>query len=154
MNKRAVSHPKTTSKTPSITSPSLTVQRLFGSPQLLEGEDAAAYDELLSRVCAAVSPVDVIDEILIADVVSLEWDVLRGHRWKTSLIRSLEVNALKRFLIARLDYYDHYRTAENMRSVRIRLPDIYCGTIACCSRNRNASRLDSGSSPSGLFTRR
>jgi len=32
------------------------VQRLavFGPPLLLEGEDAASYDELLARVCAAV----------------------------------------------------------------------------------------------------
>jgi hypothetical protein len=41
---------------------------LFGPPQLLEGEDAAAYDQLLARICAAVKPVDVIDEIFIVDV--------------------------------------------------------------------------------------
>ena len=33
-------------------------QRLtvFGPPLLLAGEDAAAYDELLARMCAAVKP--------------------------------------------------------------------------------------------------
>ena len=36
----------------------------------LQGEDAAAYDELLSRAGAAVKPVDIIDEMFIADVVS------------------------------------------------------------------------------------
>jgi hypothetical protein len=81
---------------------------LFGPPPLLEGEDEAVYDELLGRVCAAVKPVDVIDEILMVDVVFLEWDVLRLRRWKTSRIRSLELNELERFLTARLDY-DHYR---------------------------------------------
>ena len=50
---------------------------LFGPPPLLEGEDAAAYDQLLARICAAVKPVDIIDEMFIADVVSLEWEVLR-----------------------------------------------------------------------------
>jgi hypothetical protein len=35
------------------------------------GEDAAAYDQLLARICAAVKPVDIIDETFIADVVSL-----------------------------------------------------------------------------------
>jgi hypothetical protein len=80
---------------------------LFGPPLVIEGEDAAAYDELFGRVCAAVRPVDVIDEMLAVDVVSLEWDVLRGRRWKTSLIRSLEVNALERFLTAHLDYDDY-----------------------------------------------
>jgi hypothetical protein len=42
--------------------------KLFGEPQLLEGEDAAAYDELLARFRAAVKPVDIIEEMFIADV--------------------------------------------------------------------------------------
>jgi hypothetical protein len=49
--------------------------RLFGEPQLLEGEDPAAYDELLARFRAAVKPVDIIEEMFIADVVALEWEV-------------------------------------------------------------------------------
>jgi hypothetical protein len=81
---------------------------IFGPPLLLEGEDVAAYDELFGRVCAAIKPADVIDEMLIADLVSLEWDVLRWRRWKTNLIRSLELKVLERFLTAQLDY-DHYR---------------------------------------------
>jgi hypothetical protein len=105
VNKRAVSHPKTTSKT---SSPSLTIQRLFGPPQLVEGEDPDAYDELLGHVCTALRPVDVIDEILINDFVSSEWDVLRWRRFKMSLIRAFEVRALEDFLPARLDY-DHCR---------------------------------------------
>jgi hypothetical protein len=68
VSKRGELRPKLNAKTPSITRASLTIRRLFGPPQLLEGEDAAAYDELLSRICAAISPVDVIDEMLIADV--------------------------------------------------------------------------------------
>jgi hypothetical protein len=40
-------------------------------PPLIEGEDAAAYDQLLVRICAAVKPVDIIDEIFIADVSAL-----------------------------------------------------------------------------------
>ena len=53
---------------------------LFGPPLLLEGEDASAYDQLLGRICAAVKPVDIIDEMFIADIVSLEWEALRGRR--------------------------------------------------------------------------
>jgi hypothetical protein len=47
------------------------VQRLalFGPPPLIEGEDAAAYDQLVARIFAAVKPVDVIDEMFTADVV-------------------------------------------------------------------------------------
>ena len=71
---------------------------LFGPPPLLEGEDAAAYDELLARFCAAVKPVDIIDEMFVADVVSLEWEVLRWRRLKSSLIRARGLEALEEFL--------------------------------------------------------
>ena len=42
---------------------------LFGSPLLLAGEDAAAYDELRSCIRADVKPVDAVDEIFVADVL-------------------------------------------------------------------------------------
>jgi hypothetical protein len=83
---------------------------LFGPPLLLEGEDGAAYDELLGRMCAAVKPVDVIDEMLIADVVALEWEVLRWRRLKRTLMRERGLKALKRFLIEQLESnYDLHR---------------------------------------------
>jgi len=65
------------------------VQRLavFGPPLLLEGEDAAAYDELLGRLCAAVKPADIIDEMFISDIAALEWEVLRWRRLKTTLMQ-------------------------------------------------------------------
>jgi hypothetical protein len=88
------------------------VQRLslFGPPLLLEGEDAGAYDELLARMCAAVKPVDVIDEMLIADIVALEWEVLRWRRLKWTLMRNRGLKALKRFLIEQLESnYDLHR---------------------------------------------
>ena len=81
------------------------VQRLavFGPPLLLEGEDAAAYDQLLARFCAAVKPVDVIDEMLTADIVALEWEVLRWRRLKRTLMQEVALKALERFLIDRLE---------------------------------------------------
>jgi hypothetical protein len=78
--------------------------RLFGPPLVIEGEDAASYDELFGRVCAAVKPADVIDEIFVADLVGLEWEVLRRRRLKSSLIRARGLNALKHFLGEHLDY--------------------------------------------------
>jgi hypothetical protein len=81
-----------------------TCLRLFGEPQLLEGEDAAAYDELLARFRAAVKPVDIIEEMFIADVVALEWEVLRWRRLKSSLIRALGLEALESFLAKNLDF--------------------------------------------------
>jgi hypothetical protein len=82
--------------------------KLFGEPQLLEGEDAAAYDELLARIRAAVKPVDIVEEMFIADVVTLEWEVLRWRRLKLGLIRARVLEALKAFLVEKLDY-DLYR---------------------------------------------
>ena len=76
----------------------------FGQPPLLDGEDAAAYDELLARICAAVKPVDIIDEMFINDVVSLEWDVLRLRRLKSSLIRARGLELLEEFFSEKLDY--------------------------------------------------
>jgi hypothetical protein len=81
---------------------------LFGTPPVLEGEDAAAYDELLDRIYAAVGPIDFIDRIFVNDVVCLQWEILRLRRLKTSLIRSIGSEALKKFLAASLDY-DRYR---------------------------------------------
>ena len=77
---------------------------LFGPPPLIEGEDAAAYDQLLARIFAAVKPVDIIDEIFIADVVPSEWEVLRLRRLKWSLIRALGLEFLQDFLVGHLDY--------------------------------------------------
>jgi hypothetical protein len=83
------------------------VQRLslFGPPLVLEGEDAAAYDEVFGRICAAVKPVDVIDEMFIDDIVSLEWEVLRWRRLKSTLMQEAGFKALQSFLAGQLD--DH-----------------------------------------------
>jgi hypothetical protein len=96
---------KSISKSLTLTPGRLT---LFGEPQLLEGEDAAAYEELLARIQAAVKPVDVIDEMFIVDVVALEWEVLRWRRLKLGLIRARVLERLKAFLVENLDY-DLYR---------------------------------------------
>jgi hypothetical protein len=81
---------------------------LFGPPPVLIGEDPVAYDELIGRVYAAIKPVDVIDEMLIADVVASEWEFLRWSRLKLSLIQACAAKALEAFLKNNLDY-DLYR---------------------------------------------
>ena len=78
---------------------------LFGPPLVIEGEDAAVYDELYGRVCAAIKPVDVIEEMLVADLVGLEWELLRWRRFKSSPIQARGLNALERFLKKQLDYH-------------------------------------------------
>jgi len=77
---------------------------LFGKRQLLEGEDAAAYHELLTRIRAAIKPVDIIDEMFTNDVTVLEWEVLRWRRLKLSLIRTRQLEALNGFLRENLGY--------------------------------------------------
>jgi hypothetical protein len=111
VSKRADLHPKANSKTRAKTSALAMVQpvTLFSSPVFLAGEDDAAYHELLSRVRTAINPVDIIDEMFIADVVSLEWEVLRWRRLKSSLMRTRGLEALEQFLKIHLDYYDHYQ---------------------------------------------
>jgi hypothetical protein len=80
---------------------------IFGPPPILAGEEVA-YDELIGRVYAAIKPVDVIDEMLIADVVASECEFLRWSRLKFCLIQACAAQGLDGFLISNLDY-DLYR---------------------------------------------
>ena len=101
------------------TSKAVSRHSLFGPPPILEGEeDAAAYDELFGRVYAAVKPADVIDEMFMADVVALEWEILRWRRLKLSVIRARGLKALEGFLLGELEY-DLYRKhfAEELTTV-------------------------------------
>ena len=115
---------------------------LFAPPPLLEGEDAAAYDELYGRVCAAVKPVDVIDEMLIADIVALELEVLRWRRWKSSRMRERGLDALQDFLREELEY-KHYRKrfAENLTEILSgSLPDDQARSLASsCAWNESGA---------------
>jgi len=83
MRKRVGVDPKTGSKSKSMTSAPGRLT-LIGQSRLLEGEDAAAYDELLARIRAAVTPVDVIDEMFIIDVASLDATLPPSNRKRPS----------------------------------------------------------------------
>jgi hypothetical protein len=98
---------------------------LFGPPLLIEGEDAAAYDQLLARIWAAVKPVDIIDEMLIADVVFLEWEVLRWRRLKWTLMRTHGLGKLEGFLARKLEYdsYSEHFTDYLTEILRDNLPE-------------------------------
>jgi hypothetical protein len=48
--------------------------------------------------------VDIIDEMFIANIAFLEWEILRWHRLKLSLIRARGLQALQSFLTEQLDY--------------------------------------------------
>jgi hypothetical protein len=93
-------------KTKSMTSAPMRARRFafFGPPPLLEGEDPALYDALVGRMCAAVKPVDMIDELFVADVVYLEWEIKRWRRLKDGLLQASLHHELQEFLKERLDY--------------------------------------------------
>ena len=58
----------------------------FGPPPLIEGEDATAYDELLTRISATVKPADILEDIWVRDIVDLVWEILRLRRLKANVI--------------------------------------------------------------------
>src|SRR3954466_7129260 len=79
VSKRVRSGSKAGSQSKSPTS-ILTAQRtLFHQPLLLAGENAAAYEQLLGAIREAVKPMDIIDEMHIADIAILQWEILRSH---------------------------------------------------------------------------
>lgn len=120
---------------------------LFGPPLLLEGEDAAVYEEFLGRIRAAVNPVDIIDEIYIADLVPTEWEVLRWRRWKFNFIRTLGLKALESFLAKELEYelYSEHFAADLTKILQDNLPEEEADsaqTLACRCAQNEADAVD------------
>jgi hypothetical protein len=58
---------------------------LFGPPPLVAGEDPSQYEERLSRVYAAVRPKDILEEMVVRDVVDLDWEIGRLRRVKAGV---------------------------------------------------------------------
>jgi hypothetical protein len=117
-------------KNKSMTSAPMRAHRFafFGPPPLLEGEDPALYDELVGRMCAAVKPVDMIDELFVADVVFLEWEILR-RRLKVGLLQASLHEVLQHFFLnRRLDYESYAEDfaaalAENLAEILPESPE-------------------------------
>jgi hypothetical protein len=80
-------------------SPSAAAQlSLVCPPELIAGEDRAAYDELFATVCATVRPADIVEEIHVRDFVDCEWDVRRYRRLKVGLMATTAYQGLKKVL--------------------------------------------------------
>jgi hypothetical protein len=71
---------------------------LFGPPQLIDGEDGRAYEELHERVCLSAKPADIFEEIWVRDFVDLQWEVLRCRRLKSSLMAASAFKGLHKVL--------------------------------------------------------
>jgi hypothetical protein len=58
----------------------------LGPAPLIEGEDAACYDELLAKVSSVVQPSDILEHFWARDVVDLVWEGVRLRRLKAKLM--------------------------------------------------------------------
>lgn len=114
---------------------------------MLEGEDVAVYEELFAGIRAAVSPVDAVDEMLVADVVALEWEVLRWRRLKSTLLQMGQAEALAGFLAEKLRYHLYARDFEDdlARTVKDILPSEQADSVdqlarACAKKHSGAAK--------------
>ena len=71
---------------------------MLGQPPLFDGEDTAAYDELLARISSAVKPTDIFEEIWVRDIVDLVWEAFRLRRLKANLMTATAYKGLEQIL--------------------------------------------------------
>jgi len=79
---------------------------LSGPPPLLEGEDTAAYDELLVQISGAVKPADILEEIWVRDIVDLVWEAFRLRRLKANLMTAVAHEGLTKILETLIGWSD------------------------------------------------
>jgi hypothetical protein len=93
----------------------VTTMAFLAPPPLIEGEEAASYDDLLARISGTLKPADILEEIWVRDVVDLTWDVFRLRRLKVHLLRADAHQGMAE-LIGPLLKWDHtFRTAVGWR---------------------------------------
>jgi hypothetical protein len=86
-------------KKPRCGSPAGTsIADLLGPPPVILGEDARKFEELHTRITAAMKPREAIEEIWVRDVADLTWEVLRLRRLKASLLLTCAHAGLVRVL--------------------------------------------------------
>jgi hypothetical protein len=73
-------------------------------PPLIEGENAAAYDDLLARISGTLKPADILEEIWVRDVVDLVWDAFRLRRLKAHLLRAAAHEGMAKLIGPLLDW--------------------------------------------------
>jgi hypothetical protein len=71
----------------------------LGPPPLLEGEDAAAYDQLFAGISGAVKPGDIFEEIWVRDIVDLVWEAVRLRRLKANLMTARVYRGVENILV-------------------------------------------------------
>jgi hypothetical protein len=76
----------------------------FGPPPLLEGENEAAYFDLLEKVKASVKPRDVLEEIATRDFVDITWEIIRLRRIRQPVIVAGYSAALEKILTPSVEF--------------------------------------------------
>jgi len=79
------------SKLPVITASAL--QKLSRQSALAAGENAEAYDAILSGVMAALDPQDTIESFFIRDVVDCKWEITRLQKIQSVLFSEVSSEA-------------------------------------------------------------
>ena len=79
----------------------------FGAPSLIRNEQAAGYENLLAQVAAAVTPVDILEQMWVRDVVDLAWQAARWRRLKAALMNACAHEGVDKVLqpFERIDAY-------------------------------------------------
>ena len=70
----------------------------LGTPVLIPGEDASAFEEFAARIRAALKPSNAIEEIYVDDAIFHGWEVRRWRRAKGGLLWASSPAALSRVL--------------------------------------------------------
>ena len=78
---------------------------LFTKRPLIIGEDEAEYDDLLSKLTAAVRPTDVIETLWVQDLVDLALETKRLWRLRAGLLMAAANSILVRALMGAKDLH-------------------------------------------------
>ena len=70
----------------------------LGTPVLIPGEDATAFEQFADRIRAALKPSNAIEEIYVDDAIFHGWEVRRWRRAKGGLLWASSPAAVKRVL--------------------------------------------------------
>ena len=71
----------------------------LGTPVLIPGEDAIAFDLFAGRIRAALKPSNAIEEIFVDDAIAHGWEVRRWRRAKGGLLLAGSHAGLARALV-------------------------------------------------------
>ena len=82
------------------------VDDLLGPPPLLPSDSVADYEGLRARLRAKIVPRDVVEEMLLRDILDLQWEVLRMRRLKSRILSSGRPTGLQSLLDRRVVCYE------------------------------------------------